>query len=162
MRVACKHNGAMALADCPEFRKLLAMCARAGHSVLEGVKVENPQLSVETRGQTYVITLCRRKKMTNYAFRRGKQGLILSGLSHRQVMPPACQPLSDRPADLSIMWRLPALPARQVRLVTASRPPMNGSRQRQTCLLSRVSASARRNRPMKLPREVMVLLSVRL
>ena len=63
-RVACKHNGAMALADCPEFRKLLAMCARAGHSVLEGVKVENPQLSVETRGQTYVITLCRRTKMT--------------------------------------------------------------------------------------------------
>ena len=64
MRVACKHNGAMALADCPEFRKLLAMCARAGHSVLEGVKVENPQLSVETRGQTYVITLCHRNKMT--------------------------------------------------------------------------------------------------
>ena len=64
MRVACKHNGAMALADCGEFRKLLAMCARAGHSVLEGVKVENPQLSVETRGQTYVITLCHRTKMT--------------------------------------------------------------------------------------------------
>ena len=64
MRVACKHNGAMGLADCGEFRKLLAMCCRAGHSVLEGVKVENPQLSVETRGQTYVITLCHRNKMT--------------------------------------------------------------------------------------------------
>ena len=64
MRVACKHNGAMGLADCGEFRKLLAMCCRAGHSVLEGVKVENPQLSVETRGQTYVITLCHRTKMT--------------------------------------------------------------------------------------------------
>ena len=70
MRVACKHNGAMALADCPEFRKLLAMCARAGHSVLEGVKVENPQLSVETRGQTYVITLCRRTRSLRVPPRR--------------------------------------------------------------------------------------------
>ena len=73
MRVACKHNGAMGLADCGEFRKLLAMCCRAGHSVLEGVNVENPQLSVETRGQTYVITLCHRTKMTIRGWRASRR-----------------------------------------------------------------------------------------
>ena len=49
-----KNNLAVGLADCPEFRKFLAMVARAGHDALKLVNktdFPNPHLSVETRDQ---------------------------------------------------------------------------------------------------------------